>query len=152
MLGFLASDESFVLFALALSSPATFVLGPPTPTPVSAALPPVIDLGYSRLQGAYNPRSDQYHWNGIRYASAARFQAPRHPPPATHRSSVQNATAFGPNCWQATEGAHGVGVVFFGEPNGTQAKDWFGAECAGAGEGFERGSTAAGLGLYSRGR
>ncbi|GAA6026027.1 hypothetical protein JCM8202_002528 [Rhodotorula sphaerocarpa] len=68
MLGFLASDESFVLFALALSSPATFVLGAPTPTPVSA-----------------------YHWNGIRYASAARFQAPR--TPATHRSIVQNATA-----------------------------------------------------------
>ncbi|BGP53624.1 hypothetical protein JCM8202v2_001191 [Rhodotorula sphaerocarpa] len=122
MLGFLASDESFVLFALALSSPATFVLGAPTPTP--------------------------YHWNGIRYASAARFQAPR--TPATHRSIVQNATAFGPNCWQATEGATGLG--FFGEPNGTQAEDWFGAECAGAGEGFERGSTAAGLGLYSWGR
>lgn len=65
--------------------------------------PPVIDLGYARIQGYLNSTDSQYWYKGIRYASADRFQAPR--TPAQHTSVVYNATAYGPICWQAAEGS-----------------------------------------------
>ncbi|KWU41571.1 cephalosporin esterase precursor [Rhodotorula sp. JG-1b] len=72
--------------------------------------PPVIDLGYARVQGYLNSTDSQYWWKGIRYASADRFQAPR--TPATHTAAVYNASAYGPICFQASEGA----VTLQGKP------------------------------------
>ena len=72
--------------------------------------PPVIDLGYARVQGYLNSTDSQYWWKGIRYASADRFQAPR--TPATHTAVVYNASAYGPICFQASEGA----VTLQGKP------------------------------------
>ncbi|GAA5993170.1 hypothetical protein JCM10908_001322 [Rhodotorula pacifica] len=60
--------------------------------------PPVIDLGYSRVQGYLNSTAQQYFWKGIRFASADRFQAPRTP---DAHSAVMNASEYGPACWQA---------------------------------------------------
>lgn len=65
--------------------------------------PPVIDLGYHRVQGYLNSTDSQYWWKGIKYASADRFQAPR--TPAKHTTAVYNATAYGSICWQAAEGS-----------------------------------------------
>lgn len=65
--------------------------------------PPVIDLGYARVQGYLNSTDSQYWYKGIRYASADRFQAPR--TPAKHTTAVYNAIAYGPICWQAAEGS-----------------------------------------------
>lgn len=70
----------------------------------------MIDLGYARVQGYLNSTDSQYWWKGIRYASADRFQAPR--TPATHTAVVYNASAYGPICFQASEGA----VTLQGKP------------------------------------
>lgn len=99
-----------------------------------SSAPPVIDLGYSRIQGYYDQKHSQYGWKGIRYASADRFQAPRIP--AKHTAVVQNATDFGPICWQATEGA--TPLTSWGEPVGPQSEDCLFLNInapAGAGEG-----------------
>ena len=60
--------------------------------------PPVIDLGYSRIQGYLNSNNSQYYWKGVRFASADRFQAPRTP---NAHAAVMNASEYGPVCWQA---------------------------------------------------
>ncbi|TKA53421.1 hypothetical protein B0A53_04407 [Rhodotorula sp. CCFEE 5036] len=75
-----------------------------SPTPILAKRtsptepPPVIDLGYSRVQGYLNSTNSQYYWKGVRFASADRFQAPRTPDAHT---AVMNASEYGPACWQA---------------------------------------------------
>ncbi|GAA5875393.1 hypothetical protein JCM3774_002974 [Rhodotorula dairenensis] len=97
----LATDASPVLAA-----PSGLVSKRTSPT----ESPPVIDLGYARVQGYLNSTDSQYWWKGIRYASADRFQAPR--TPATHTAAVYNATAYGPTCFQAAEG----GATLLGKP------------------------------------
>lgn len=67
--------------------------------------PPVVDVGYARYQGALNETAGVYTWRGIRYASAARFQAPR-TPDKDSSGSVLNATEYGAICWQASVGAN----------------------------------------------
>lgn len=75
-----------------------------SPTPILAKRtsptepPPVIDLGYSRVQGYLNATNSQYYWKGVRFASADRFQAPRTPDAHT---AIMNASEYGPACWQA---------------------------------------------------
>lgn len=83
--------------------------------------PPVIDLGYSRVQGYFNHTNRVYEWRGIRYAAAARFQAPRTPETTV---DVQNATRYGPMCWQGTAGLEGaLGTLPKISTQGEQSED-----------------------------
>lgn len=61
-----------------------------------------VDLGYQVYRGVANPDTGLNSWHGIRFAAPPtgplRWQAPQ--PPATDRTAVVEATAFGPVCMQ----------------------------------------------------
>lgn len=81
--------------------------------------PPVIDLGYARVQGYYNETADQYWWKGIRYATAERFQAPRTPAAQDSVTQVVEADTYGNICWQASMGGLDLSTIAVG----TQSED-----------------------------
>ncbi|KAJ8131483.1 hypothetical protein O1611_g2143 [Lasiodiplodia mahajangana] len=66
-------------------------------------LPPVVDLGYAKYQGFYDPTYDQNIFRGIRYAAPPvgdlRWQMPRSP--AINRSVVLSAENYAPQCPQS---------------------------------------------------
>ncbi|KAI1768600.1 carboxylesterase family protein [Hypoxylon sp. FL1150] len=63
---------------------------------------PVVDLGYERYQGFYDPASNQNIYRGIRYAAPPtgkrRWQLPE--APAQNRSQVITAVNYSPQCPQ----------------------------------------------------
>lgn len=67
---------------------------------------PQVDLGYEQYQGYHNDTSDLDIFKGIRFAApplgAYRWQAPY--PPAQNRSSVIDASEYGPICPQSGPG------------------------------------------------
>ncbi|KAK0463613.1 Alpha/Beta hydrolase protein [Desarmillaria tabescens] len=74
--------------------------------PCGAQSTPVIDLGYAKYRGTFDPaRSNNTEFLGIRFAApptgSLRWQAPRTP---DFVAGIQNATVEPPTCLQATEG------------------------------------------------
>lgn len=109
--------------ATALAVPlSSLVDSPNIDSPSRAAAtppPPVIDLGYARVQGYYNATADQYWWKGIRYATAERFQAPRTPAAHFPKTEVVQADTYGEICWQASMGGLNLSTAAVG----TQSED-----------------------------
>ncbi|KLO13416.1 cephalosporin esterase [Schizopora paradoxa] len=74
-------------------------------TAASVALSPVIDLGYAKIQGAFNATDDVTEFLGIRFAAPPvgklRFQAPRKP---LQQQGIQVADVEAPECPQGTIG------------------------------------------------
>ncbi|EPT00684.1 hypothetical protein FOMPIDRAFT_150510 [Fomitopsis schrenkii] len=66
---------------------------------------PVVDLGYARYQGTFDPDANISYFFGIRYAQAPtedlRWRAPQTP---TFTAGVQQATAQPNGCYQASSG------------------------------------------------
>ncbi|KAI1122656.1 carboxylesterase family protein [Nemania abortiva] len=64
---------------------------------------PVVDLGYAKYQGFYDPTYDQNIFRGIRYAAPPvgelRWQMPQ--PPAVNRTVVLSAENYAPQCPQS---------------------------------------------------
>lgn len=106
----LAVPLSSLVDSPSINSPSLAAATPP---------PPVIDLGYARVQGYYNAAADQYWWKGIRYATAERFQAPRTPAARLPKSEVVQADTYGDICWQASMGGLNLSTLAVG----TQSED-----------------------------
>jgi len=98
MHGLLAALASLAV-PLALASPILVARqGDPTQPP------PVVDLGYAKYQGTLNSAYGQYNWQGIRYGTAERFQAPTTPSSSSSSSSPILANTYGPSCYYSTSG------------------------------------------------
>lgn len=65
-----------------------------------------VDLGYEIYQGYHNDTSDLNIWKGVRFAAPPlgdyRWQAPQ--PPLQNRSTVIDASEYGPICPQSPNG------------------------------------------------
>lgn len=114
--------EMLLLTALAWCGSAALASSiPPSASVRRLPPPPVVDLGYARYQGFFNDTTELYEWRGIRFATAARFQAPRTPKKTV---AVQNATEYGPTCWQGTVGLKGtLGTLPHISTPGEQSED-----------------------------